>query len=217
MLDRTQSAAFIESFDAMARRVAFIGALNSLVQLTLKVTLPGVPDFYQGTELWDLSLVDPDNRRGVDFSALSEMLHSLETPDWNALIASWPDGRIKMALTARLLRLRNEFSSVFLNGSYQPIEIGGADRDHVLAFTRSAGQVTILVAVGRHFASQARGSRPYDWDIEIQTARNREMTDLLNNSPSIGGRFFDSLPLRIWRVGVSGNQPSPPRKMELAT
>ena len=77
------SGEFLESLAALARRVALLGALNSLSQLTLKATLPGVPDFYQGTEFWDLSLVDPDNRRPVDFAARADALAALHTPDWD--------------------------------------------------------------------------------------------------------------------------------------
>jgi hypothetical protein len=100
VLDQARSADFIESFGGFADRVALLGALNSLTQVTLKATMPGVPDFYQGTELWDLSLVDPDNRRPVDFSARARALQSLaEIPDWTTLRKTWPDGRIKLALT----------------------------------------------------------------------------------------------------------------------
>src|SRR3954447_8094735 len=74
ILDRTNSAAFLDSFAAIARRAALIGALNSLAQLALKAMMPGVPDFYQSTELWDFSLVDPDNRRSVDFAARNAAL-----------------------------------------------------------------------------------------------------------------------------------------------
>jgi (1->4)-alpha-D-glucan 1-alpha-D-glucosylmutase len=85
VLDRESSAGFIDGFDAFARRAALIGALNSLAQLALKATMPGVPDFYQGTEFWDLSLVDPDNRRPVDFAGRESALASIaEAPDWPA-------------------------------------------------------------------------------------------------------------------------------------
>jgi (1->4)-alpha-D-glucan 1-alpha-D-glucosylmutase len=85
-----------------------MGALNSLAQLALKATMPGVPDFYQGTEFWDLSLVDPDNRRSVDFAARASTLASIgQAPDWPALAGAWPDGRIKLALTRSLLALRS--------------------------------------------------------------------------------------------------------------
>ena len=87
ILDPERSGEFLESVASMAHRVALLGALNSLTQLTLKATMPGVPDFYQGTEFWDLSLVDPDNRRPVDFAARTTLLASLGAPDWTALDA----------------------------------------------------------------------------------------------------------------------------------
>ena len=82
ILDRSISAEFLDSLETLARRVALLGALNSLSQITLKATMPGVPDFYQGTEFWDLSLVDPDNRRPVDFAGRAAVLAAMETPDW---------------------------------------------------------------------------------------------------------------------------------------
>jgi len=122
LLDRTRSREFIESFGDFADRVALMGALNGLAQVTLKGMMPGVPDFYQGTELWDLSLVDPDNRRPVDFPSRAQALRSLtENPDWPALAHAWPDGRIKLALTARLLALRQELAKVFAEGDYRPL------------------------------------------------------------------------------------------------
>ena len=85
ILDRGRSGPFLDSFDGFARRTALLGALNSLTQLVLKATMPGVPDFYQGTETWDLSLVDPDNRRPVDFAARQAALAAASEPDWAAL------------------------------------------------------------------------------------------------------------------------------------
>src|SRR6201996_1402353 len=94
ILDRSVSADFLDALEALARRVALLGALNSLSQITLKATMPGVPDFYQGTEFWDLSLVDPDNRRPVDFAKRAAVLTSLEHPDWANLVQRWPDGHV---------------------------------------------------------------------------------------------------------------------------
>src|SRR6201999_1286938 len=107
ILDRSVSAEFLDAVETLAQRIARLGALNSLSQLTLKGTLPGVPDFYQGTEFWDLSLVDPDNRRPVDFAARAEALSALQAPEWGTLAQSWADGRLKLAWTAHLLKLRN--------------------------------------------------------------------------------------------------------------
>src|ERR1700688_3858163 len=90
ILDPTVSAEFLASLETLAQRLALLGALNSLSQVTLKATMPGVPDFYQGTEFWDLSLVDPDNRRPVDFAERARVLASTATPDWDRLAESWP-------------------------------------------------------------------------------------------------------------------------------
>ena len=98
--------------------------------------MPGVPDFYQGTELWDFSLVDPDNRRPVDFGERTRVLASLETPDWDRLVQDWPSGHLKLAWTRHLLKLRTELSDVFTSGDYQPLEVSGPHRDHVIAFAR---------------------------------------------------------------------------------
>ncbi len=81
-LDRSVAAEFLDSLEILAQRTSLLGALNSLGQITLKATMPGVPDFYQGTEFWDLSLVDPDNRRPVDFAERAADLASVEKPDW---------------------------------------------------------------------------------------------------------------------------------------
>ena len=136
ILDPGRSPEFLQSLGTMAKRLALLGALNSLTQLTLKATMPGVPDFYQGTEFWDLSMVDPDNRRPVDFAARESALRQCESPDWTQLAEHWPDGRIKLAWTRHLLKLRNAQASVFTDGAYQPLEVTGRDADHIIAFAR---------------------------------------------------------------------------------
>jgi len=143
----------------LSRRLAMLGALNSLSQLTLKATLPGVPDFYQGTEFWDLSLVDPDNRRPVDFAARAEALGALQTPDWQELARQWPDGRVKFAWTAHLLKFRAEMEDIFTLGDYVPLEVSGAHRDHVLAFARRRGKNAAVVVAARWFAPFTQGGR----------------------------------------------------------
>src|ERR1700722_3971137 len=134
ILDRAVSTEFLDSLETMARRTALLGALNSLSQVALKATMPGVPDFYQGTEFWDLSLVDPDNRRPVDFAERAAVLASLETPDWENLAQHWPDGHIKLAWTRHLLKLRTELPDVFAHGDYQPTEVTGPHSAHLIAF-----------------------------------------------------------------------------------
>ncbi|SFJ84024.1 malto-oligosyltrehalose synthase [Bradyrhizobium sp. Gha] len=163
ILDPARSGEFLEALQTLGRRVAQLGALNSLSQLTLKATLPGVPDFYQGTEYWDLSLVDPDNRRPVDFVARSTALTSLDAPDWNGLIKSWPDGELKLAWTRHLLRLRNACADVFAQGDYQPLQVRGAHAGHVIAFARQHGRDAAIVVVGRQFAPFTQAGR--EWPV----------------------------------------------------
>jgi (1->4)-alpha-D-glucan 1-alpha-D-glucosylmutase len=135
---------FWEEFRRFLPPVSFFGAINSLAQLLLKLTSPGVPDIYQGNEIWDFSLVDPDNRRPVDFAARQQMLASLETrangSDFASLarelVSGWQDGRIKMWTTLRALRFRREHSELFQSGTYLPLEASGSRREHVCAFAR---------------------------------------------------------------------------------
>jgi (1->4)-alpha-D-glucan 1-alpha-D-glucosylmutase len=160
LLDPATSSEFLDDFSAFARRTSLLGALNSLSQLGLKATIPGVPDIYQGTELWDLSLVDPDNRRAVDFHLRRDALAAIgDTPDWEPLAAAWPDGRIKLALTHRLLVLRRALADLFATGGYRPVPVEGPQAGHVLAFARTGRREAVIVVVGRHFAQLTEGGR----------------------------------------------------------
>jgi (1->4)-alpha-D-glucan 1-alpha-D-glucosylmutase len=159
ILDSERSAEFLDSLRTLAQRISLLGALNSLSQITLKATLPGVPDFYQGTELWDFSLVDPDNRRPVDFAARASALASLQTPDWTRLVRDWPDGRLKLAWTRHLLKLRAELADVFAHGDYQPLEVSGPQRDHIIAFARRHGRDAVIIAAAKSFAPLTEGGR----------------------------------------------------------
>ena len=159
ILDRSVSAEFLTSLETLAQRVSRLGALNSLSQITLKATIPGVPDFYQGTEFWDLSLVDPDNRRPVDFKARAAVLASMDAPDWESLVQNWSNGHLKLAWTRQLLKLRTELADVFAYGDYEPLEISGPHRDHVIAFARRRGRDAAIVAVAKSFAAFSQGGR----------------------------------------------------------
>ena len=161
ILDPAMSTEFLQSLQTLAQRTSLLGALNSLSQITLKATMPGVPDFYQGTEFWDLSMVDPDNRRPVDFDARAAALRELEAPDWSRLAEDWPDGRIKLAWTRHLLKLRGGLASVFTDGSYEPLEVTGRHRDHVIAFARRNGRDAAIVVVGRALARFSDSGRAW--------------------------------------------------------
>ena len=161
ILDPEVATEFLDSLKTLVGRLALLGALNSLSQLTLKATLPGVPDFYQGTEFWDLSLVDPDNRRPVDFGARRSILAALDRPDWNDLIQKWPNGHLKFAWTRRLLKLRGELPDVFTHGDYHPLEVSGPHREHAIAFARRHGRNAAITVVGRLFAPVTRAGRAW--------------------------------------------------------
>lgn len=130
-----------------SNHIAAAGARNALVQTTLRLTVPGVPDLYQGTEGWDLSLVDPDNRRPVDYAQRQQWL--AQARDWNTLLRSWRDGAVKARLTALLLQLRAEHPALFAKGDYQPLTVTGSGDAQVLAFRRQYRGQSLVVAVTR--------------------------------------------------------------------
>jgi (1->4)-alpha-D-glucan 1-alpha-D-glucosylmutase len=162
ILDPTVSAEFIASFKAFADRTSLLGALNSLAQLTLKATMPGVPDFYQGTELWDFSLVDPDNRRSVDFAwrgAAMDVIADDAAADYAQLTANWRDGRLKLQWTRQLLALRHALPDVFTLGDYRPLEVRGPHRDHIIAYARRYRGDAVVVLICRKFAKLTNSGR----------------------------------------------------------
>ena len=197
LLDHRASAGFIQSFDAFARRAALIGALKSLTQAVLKVTLPGIPDFYQGTEFWDLSFVDPDNRRRVDFAARQSSLNEIaEHPDWGELADRWPDGRIKLALIRRLLAFRRQLADVFAHGNYRPLSISGPHRDEVLAFARSHPPDAAIVVAARSIRRASDRGRRWPKDDAWSGSVAVEGLSSLRNSLT-GAKVKDSPVLRL--------------------
>src|SRR5258708_16151370 len=112
---------FLPVFIPVAKEAARFGAVNSLTQTLLKLTSPGVPDIYQGNEIWDYSLVDPDNRRPVDYKQRRKMLESLATVNPRDLVRNWADGRIKLLLTQRVLQFPPDHLELFHRGDYLPL------------------------------------------------------------------------------------------------
>jgi (1->4)-alpha-D-glucan 1-alpha-D-glucosylmutase len=159
MLDERTNGAFLDDFRAFQRRVSHYGMFNSLSQTLLRVTAPGVPDTYQGTELWDFSLVDPDNRRPVDYASRLGVLRELQAAIAHAsgdlrelareLVAAKDDGRVKLFVTWRSLRCRRDHPGLFSAGEYIPLLGEGAKAVHLFAFARRAGDGYALVAVPR--------------------------------------------------------------------
>jgi (1->4)-alpha-D-glucan 1-alpha-D-glucosylmutase len=157
-LDASRSNPFLESFRAFEIRIARLGMLNGLAQTLLKLTVPGVPDLYQGTELWDLSLVDPDNRRPIDYGErprlLAELEKSASAPAAIAgLLDHWQDGMVKLALISRALALRKSHPALFAEGAYEPLEVAGTRENHLCAFARRRGSESVVVAVPRLVAA----------------------------------------------------------------
>jgi (1->4)-alpha-D-glucan 1-alpha-D-glucosylmutase len=155
-LDTSRPNEFLDDLLPFQRRIAYYGALNSLAQVLLKITSPGVPDLYQGTELWDFSLVEPDNRRPVDFHKRSQLLDELKRQEAGdplrliqELSAAWHDGRIKMWLTRKALAFRKAHPDLFQDGAYLPLRVSGERKEHVVAFARHQGRNWVLVAVPR--------------------------------------------------------------------
>jgi (1->4)-alpha-D-glucan 1-alpha-D-glucosylmutase len=142
------------------QQLSAAGAVNSLVQVLLQCTSPGIPDIYQGTEMWDFSLVDPDNRLPVDFAAHDNAL-DLQTPIAELLV-HWRDGRIKQALVARILNWRREHREAILHATYRAIAASGPNAKHVLAFVRESEAGTLLVIAPRNMSGHldAKTLRP---------------------------------------------------------
>ena len=147
--------AFCEDLVRVQKRVAFYGFLNSLSQVVLKATAPGAPDFYQGTELWDFSLVDPDNRHPIDYQSRNAMLKKMKAAcekdslSIDTLLRRWHDSRIKLFVTWKVLDARLRHAELFRDGSYEPIDAG----PNVVAFTRRHGDDAVVVAVPRLVAN----------------------------------------------------------------
>jgi (1->4)-alpha-D-glucan 1-alpha-D-glucosylmutase len=154
LLDPGKSPAFLNSLSAFVARVSPAGAVNGVVQAAIRCTWPGIPDQYQGAELWDLSLVDPDNRRAVDFRLREQLLQSRSL--------DWLSGAVKQSITARLLQWRRADSELFTTGALHALPVRGKRAGNILSFCRQAGQRIANVAVMMHVAEPMRqlGSLP---------------------------------------------------------
>jgi len=218
---------FLESFLRFQSRVAVSGMVNSLAQVTLKLGCPGVADFYQGNELWDQSLVDPDNRRPVDFERRRQMLAevdhllALDVAQRTAAIAerlrAWQDGGIKLVVTAAGLRLRRERPDLFLSGEYLPLVTESTVGASIVAFARMHGDSVALFVAPRFSASLIDEQHPMPVGVERwkttrvllpdamtdRSFRNvltgAEVTPVVTDSQAwvFAGQLFETVPVAI--------------------
>lgn len=185
---------FLAASHRFARRISAAGAVNGLAQMVLRLTTPGVPDCFQGTEYWDFSLVDPDNRRPVDFEARAASLAG--EPDPVGLARNWRDGRVKQAVMAKVLNERAARPELFTRGAYLPLQVTGPRARHVLAFLRTAGSGAALVVVPRLPTALLNGEdsilvSPDTWDgtsIELPASHaRRQFSELLSGRTVTAG------------------------------
>jgi (1->4)-alpha-D-glucan 1-alpha-D-glucosylmutase len=148
-LDPQISAVFLRDFQQVCAPVFVAGALNGLTQTLLKIAAPGIPDIYQGTEFWDFSLVDPDNRRPVEFNERIQTMEQLSERDARALVADWGSGAIKLRVMKTGLEARDGMAELFAKGTYLPLSAKGACARHVVAFARCLGTQAILAIAPR--------------------------------------------------------------------
>jgi len=199
------SRGFLAEAESFVARIAPIGIRNSLAQTLLRLTLPGVPDLYQGAEFWDFSLVDPDNRRPVDFAARANAL--AEGADLALLLAGWRDGRVKQALIARLLGFRQRHAALFADGSYEPLAVSGEKAEHLIAFSRRRSGEALVVVVPRLTAELGAATNSV-WQGTQIALPAAEATDLLRpRKIEIGeqtevGLLLDSLPVGVFYASV---------------
>ena len=195
-LDPQRASGVVGEIAALARRIAPSGAANSLAQTLLRVASPGVPDLYQGCELWDFSLVDPDNRRPVDWDSRVAALEAGGEPA--ALLAHWHDGRVKQAVIARALAMRSRTPALFAHGAYLPLAVQGPAAEHAIAFARVHEGRACIVATGRLMSllldeGDTPLADPARWaETAVIVPRNlqgRRWTDVLAGSAPLAPRF----------------------------
>jgi (1->4)-alpha-D-glucan 1-alpha-D-glucosylmutase len=196
VLDPERPARVVYDIHAFVARLAPAGALNGLAQCLLRVTSPGIPDLYQGCEFWDFSMVDPDNRRPVDFPARQSALAAGAAPA--ALLPQWRDGHVKQAILHRALALRARLPDVFTIGAYTPLKIEGPNASKALAFMRSHGGHHAITIVSRLMGKEDLGGVPH------VKSDMWEGTSVLLPRNLAGSGMEDALVFQ-------GRRPAPPR------
>jgi (1->4)-alpha-D-glucan 1-alpha-D-glucosylmutase len=210
-LDPARNRAFLQDFVSVCQPIFVAGALNSLAQTAIKLTAPGIPDIYQGTELWDFSLVDPDNRRPVDFDARRSELQIVSKLSAQDLVAGWRSGAIKMRLIQAGLKLRGVAGDIFDRGDYMPLAVGGRAADHVLAFARMIGGNAVVVVVPRLALEMLKGQtdslvpdpRWHDTNVQLPAAlASRRFYHIVTGESVAGDALSLGQVLRNFPVGM---------------
>jgi (1->4)-alpha-D-glucan 1-alpha-D-glucosylmutase len=199
------SKEFMTSFLPFANRIAECGMIFSLAQTVLRLTSPGVPDLYQGNEVWDFSLVDPDNRRPIDFKSRIQLLDGLASRSPRDLMAKWHDGGIKMHVIRSLLLLRRELPDLFIRGDYTPLSLSGDGAECMVAFRRRFGSRELLVVVPRRVGSDSKLSGgPDASNTQLSVEGDREWKNVFTGKGirQQGGsisvdQIFDELPVAV--------------------
>ena len=201
MLTGPAATRFLPAFRPFADIVAHHGARNTFAQTVLKFTVPGMPDIYQGAEGWDLTMVDPDNRRPIDFAARRAVVERCEgvPNELGSLWQAWPDGAFKTALTYRLLQLRRDHPALFAAGDYRPVRGVGPNNDAVCAFVRQSGSTAIVVVAQRFGEPQDT----LDIQLEGLAPAGNARSLLTGSTQSIGqsvsaAALLEGLPAAVW-------------------
>ena len=202
VMDPDRVSRVLQDVADFVERIAAPGAVNGLSQALLRITSPGVPDLYQGTEYWDFSLVDPDNRRPVDFALRQASLTAGLNPA--DLLTEWKDGRVKQAVIARALRFRADSAGLFTEGSYVPLRVDGERADHLLAFARvheGRASITVVTRLPGHLPGIGAVplADPTIWSgTYVVTPRNfltRRTVDVLASDNAVGKELTGRLPV----------------------
>jgi maltose alpha-D-glucosyltransferase/alpha-amylase/(1->4)-alpha-D-glucan 1-alpha-D-glucosylmutase len=186
----------LSQIGAFALEIAPAGVVNSLAQTLIQLTAPGVPDRYQGTEGWDFSLVDPDNRRPIDYALQHALLNC--RAGWDAWMRGWRDGRIKAQLIRTVLGVRLAHGDLFRLGDYRQVQALGPLADNVLAFERHHDGARLLAVTTRHAARHLNG------DVPRIPAGNWRDTALFVSGGATGSRWIDLLTGQTVAAGSDG-------------
>ncbi|MCL4436980.1 MAG: malto-oligosyltrehalose synthase [Thaumarchaeota archaeon] len=205
ILDASAPNVFLDDFLRFQRRIAFYGVFNSLSQTLLKITVPGVPDVYQGSELWNLSMVDPDNRQPVDYQRRIRMLSKLTEmrnpgcDELAALLQRFEDGRVKLYTVWRALGARRMRRELFEEGEYLPLAVDGERKEHVIAFCRRRGSEWAVIVVPRFLTGLVKvGGNPYGLSVWGDTC-----ITVLDDAPNSWEDVFTGRRLSLVGSGAS--------------